>query len=129
MQHQKINNMKALAIIIFTVILIPVIFVVAVVVTEYELNSFNNYTELEESGLIHKGWVPKYIPESSYNIKERHRIDAPYIYVELNFLENDLESIKNNCSLIEKNIYKCKDNAEFLKIQIKDNNFAIIQSL
>jgi len=117
--------MKILALIIVAILLIPIIFVI---ITEYDSNTFNNYTELEESGLIHRGWVPKYIPKSSYNIKEHHRIDAPYIYVQFNFKENDIESIKNNCSLIEKNIYKCKDSAGQLKLEIKENNFAIIQS-
>ena len=97
--------------------------------TEYESNEFYTYKQLEESGLIHKGWVPKYIPKSSFNIKERHRIDAPYIYVEFNFKENDLKSLKSNCCLIEEDTYKCKDNSGNLKLEIKNNNHAIIQSL
>ena len=66
-------------------------------------NIFNNYTELEASGLIEKGWVPNYIPKSSTNINERHSIDSNNVHMSFKYSANDHETINKLCKLLVEN--------------------------
>lgn len=81
--------MKIISIVILLAILL-VCTTTFLVLNESESNNFNNYQSVVSSGLITRGWIPSFIPKSSYNIKERHRVDTPDIYIELNFKPEDV---------------------------------------
>ena len=121
--------MKKLGIIIFLPVLVCVGIVALLVLSERESNSFNNYQSVVKSGLIKRGWVPSFIPKSSYNIKEHHAVDKPHIYVELNFKPEDISYFKNACALLNENIYKCNNSGYIVTVTVTNNNHAIIKSI
>ena len=96
---------------------------------ESESTNFNNYEDVVSSGLILKGWIPSFIPISSYDIKEHHRVDTPVIYVELNFKPEDISYFEDACNLISNNTFKCSNLGDPVKVTIKNNNHAIIKSI
>ena len=98
------------------------------ILSERESNSFENYQALLKSGLIERGWVPKFIPKSSYNIKEHHRVDNSSIHVEFYFKKNDVSYFIKACDQEGKGTYKCKNNGYPVKVTIS-NNHATIQSI
>ncbi|MDH4317305.1 MAG: hypothetical protein OEV64_02855 [Desulfobulbaceae bacterium] len=100
-----------------------------VLIFESESNYFQDYESLVSSGLIDKGWVPKFIPKSSYDIKEHHRVDVPHIYVELNFTESDLASFEQACKKMKKAVYQCHNEGYPVEVTITDGNHAIIKSI
>jgi hypothetical protein len=64
-------------------------------------NSFRNYTEMQSSGIFEKGWLPRYLPKSAKNIKERHDLDSNIVTATFTFDPTDVESVKENCNLFE----------------------------
>ena len=110
------------------------IFLVIVIISligcsEKQSNQFENYEELKDSNLIGKGWVPKFLPKSAYDIKENHRVDQPYIYVEFSFKKGDISGIKSNCSVTNPNIYQCENSGFPVKVEIINGNYAKIYSV
>ena len=99
------------------------------VFNESKSNNFKNYESAVSSGIITRGWIPSFIPKSSYNIKEHHRVDAPVIFVELNFKPEDISYFEKACNLLNKNIYKCNNSGDPVKVIISNNNHAIIKSI
>lgn len=43
-------------------------------------SNFENFEELKSSGYISNGWIPRIIPNSSYEIKEIHNIDNNHVF-------------------------------------------------
>jgi len=121
--------MKTLGIIIFGVIFINVSVVAYFILSERESNNFENYQSVIESGLIQRGWVPEFIPESSYNINEHHTVDDPSIYVELNFKPKDISYFKKACSLLTNNTYKCSNSGYPVKVTVTNESHAVIESI
>jgi hypothetical protein len=39
-------------------------------------SSFANYQEAAASGMIERGWIPDWLPETAVNIQERHDLDT-----------------------------------------------------
>mgnify|MGYP006896884850 CR=1 FL=1 len=119
--------------IIGVVILLTVLLVIGVVAllswSEEHSNKFLTYQEAQESGIITRGWIPSFIPPSSYNIKEHHRVDTPVIFVEINFKPEDISYFERACDLLNKNIYKCNNTGYPVKVIISNNNHAIIKSI
>jgi len=121
--------MKQTIIIAALVLLVTIGVTVYFIISEKETNNFSSYQEAIESGIIQKGWIPSFIPQSSFNIKEHHRVDVPSIYVELEFKENDLSSFNNSCNLLQENTYKCENSGYPVKVTIRNKSHAIIQSI
>lgn len=96
---------------------------------EYQENKFGSYSELENSMLIGKGWVPKFIPKSAYDIKERHRVDQPYINVEFSFKQGDILGIEKNCSKVDINVYECENFGYPVRVEVINGNYAKIYSV
>lgn len=97
--------------------------------SERQKSTFESYAELEKSGLIGKGWVPKFIPKSAYGIKESHRVDQPYINVEFSFQKGDISGIKENCSKENENTYECDNSGYPVKVEIIGDNYIKIYSV
>ncbi len=121
--------MKALGAIIFLTIIVSVGAVAYLIWSERESNSFENYKSVIESGLITKGWVPSFIPKSSYNINEHHAVDKPNIYVELYFNPEDISYFEKACNLLSNNTYKCPNSGYPVKVTVTNENHAIIESI
>ena len=121
--------MKSLGIIIFATIFISIGTVAFFSCSERETNNFKNYQSVVESGLIAKGWIPSFIPKSSYNIKEHHAVDIPNIYIELYFKPEDISYFEKTCDLLNKNIYKCNNSGYPVNVIITNKNHAVIKSI
>jgi hypothetical protein len=82
---------------------IQVVFVVAFAGCNGETvtNSFSNYSEMQSSGIFEKGWLPSYLPKSATNIKESHDLDSNIVNATFVFNPSDIESVKENCKLLE----------------------------
>jgi len=97
--------------------------------SEYKSSEFGSYSEARDSGLIERGWIPEFIPQSAYDIRERHRVDAASIDVEFMFNPEDSVAIERACSLEEENIYFCENSGFPVRVVISDGNHAVIQSV
>ncbi len=119
--------------IIGVIILLTVLLVIGVVGfmswSEKHSNEFQTYQEAQESEIITRGWIPSFIPPSSYNIKEHHRVDNPTIFVEFDFTPEDISYFKEPCNVVKYNVYKCNDSGNPVKVTITNDNHAIIESI
>ena len=121
--------MKTISIIVFTLVVAGIIGLYMVGWSESHSNNLSSYDEAVKSELIGKGWIPSFIPKSSYNIKEHHRVDQPYIYVELNFDPSEITTFKKACSLMEPNKYRCDNSGYPVYVMINGGNHAVITSI
>jgi hypothetical protein len=96
--------------------------------SEHESNYFRSYSEAKESGILDRGWIPKFIPKSAYDIKEQHKVDVAYIDVEFKFDSGDVDAFEGSCLLQEANIYICENSGYPVKIVISGENHAVIKS-
>ncbi len=121
--------MKEIGIITLTIIFITASAVIYLILSERESNSFVSYKMVEMSGLISRGWVPSFIPKSSYDIEEHHKVDVASIYVELYFKPEDISYFEKACKLYSVNIFRCHNFGHPVKVTITDGNHAIIESI
>ena len=97
--------------------------------SEHESNNYRSYNEARESGNIERGWIPKFIPKSAYDIKEQHKVDVASIDVEFKFEPYDINAFEGSCSVQEANIYTCDNSGYPVKIVITGGNHAVIKSV
>lgn len=96
---------------------------------EHKSNYFVSYSEVRESGLIERGWVPEFIPKSAYDIKEQHRVDVASIDVELLFEPSDIHVFEKSCTLLEESRYFCENSGYPVQVVISGGNHAVIKSV
>ena len=121
--------MKIVSIIALLVLTTVIIGLYILSKSESHTNRFSSYEEDKQSELIGKGWIPSFIPKSSYKIIEHHRVDQPYIHVELNFDPKEITAFAQACSLISTNKYKCDNSGYPVYVVISDGNHAVIKSI
>jgi hypothetical protein len=54
-----------------------------------EINKYDSIETVKENKGIEKGWVPKILPLSAYNIVETHDVDGNTIFGKFNYKEMD----------------------------------------
>jgi len=86
---------------LFMLLILILVILVMIVLSLFLFNSitsssYNDYTELVESQVIDKGWVPEFIPKSARNIFEEHNIDTNSGFVEFTFSLSDKGSLLTN---------------------------------
>lgn len=96
---------------------------------EFHENEFSTYEELSNSELINKGWVPRFVPESAYTIKESHYVDQSFINVEFSFAPEDLAHIEKACYKIKTYSYICAHADGTVLVEISNGNHAKIISV
>ena len=67
---------------------------------EQSSSTFTNYDEMLESGLIEKGWIPKYIPISATDIHEKHDLDLNKVVMNFNYNPKEENNVLNMCTLL-----------------------------
>lgn len=70
---------------------------------ETSKNHFADYEEMKSSGLMEKGWIPRYIPHSAIDIYEQHNIDSNRVHLYFKYNPNDAEQPGKECMLLAKN--------------------------
>ncbi len=56
-------------------VLLPIFLLAACQLSETPESSFADYKETVASGLIERGWIPAWLPETAANIHEKHNLD------------------------------------------------------
>ena len=59
---------------------------------------FKNYEEAKASGLMDKGWIPTFIPQSSTDIYEQHNIDANWVRMRFKYRVDDKSATRLACN-------------------------------
>jgi hypothetical protein len=95
-------------------------------------NSFSNYSEMQSSGIFEKGWLPSYLPKSATNIKESHNLDSNIVNATFVFNPTDVESVKENCKLLEETekvyAFSCEINGNAATVSLFKNGKAEYKS-
>jgi len=60
---------------------------------------FESYEDAKISGIMDAGWIPAFIPRSSYEIKETHNIDTNIVKMSFKYDPTNKDSVKKNCQL------------------------------
>ena len=60
-------------------------------------SEFANYQELKDSGVYYGGWLPKYIPKTSINIKEEHYFDTNSVFATFQYDPAEILEVKEHC--------------------------------
>jgi hypothetical protein len=94
---------------------------------------FQTYRQLEQSELIRKGWVPVAVPESAYEIRERHRVDQPYVNVLFRFRPGDTPKQNASCTTVPSHeararSYRCKHGSDYVMMHLRDDGTGAIRS-
>jgi hypothetical protein len=55
---------------------------------------------MKKSGIIARGWVSEFIPNSAYSIKETHNIDTNTVHMSFKYNVSDGELPKDSCTLM-----------------------------
>jgi hypothetical protein len=84
---------------VFVVLLIPVLFLAWCHFSENPKAYFASYDDAKNSGIMEAGWVPTFIPRSSYEIRETHNIDTNIVKMSFKYNPVDKDSVKENCHL------------------------------
>ena len=95
--------MKNIFLIITSSALLITLSIIFIPYLEQSSAKFENYSDLIGSGLIEKGWVPKYIPKSATNIHEKHKLDSNIVEMDFNYDPNEIKVLLNSCKLVVKN--------------------------
>ena len=54
---------------------------------------YSSYEEIVKDGGFNRGWVPRFLPKSCYDVKEKHDIDNNKVWLIFKFNIRDLDSI------------------------------------
>lgn len=60
---------------------------------------FENYQEMEASGIVEQGWLPAFLPKSAINIQEKHDLDTNVVMATFEYDPQDTGSVQENCDL------------------------------
>ena len=63
-------------------------------------SSFATYEDAHSAGMFAKGWLPAYLPQSAYDIRERHNLDSNRVQASFKFTPSDTKSVRDVCRLV-----------------------------
>ena len=87
------------ALIVSLVTTVVVITVLGLVFDDTVESSFKNYEEMAASGIFEAGWLPPYLPRSSFNIREEHDIDTNGVTAIFSYDPEDVLSVRTSCKV------------------------------
>ena len=64
-------------------------FAVSKYYTDVQINIYTDKQVVLENQVIEKGWIPSILPESAYEIRETHDLDANTLFGSFNYKEKD----------------------------------------
>ncbi|MFD2095474.1 hypothetical protein ACFSJ3_05705 [Corallincola platygyrae] len=95
-------------------------------------SEFDTYKEAEAAGMMQAGWIPPFIPHSSFNIKEQHDIDTNIVTMSFEYRPDDTESTREACSSekkIDKGIeFDCPHLSSNVTITLLNNGTGTLHS-
>ena len=57
-----------------------------------EINKYDSVDTVQEKGVMEKGWIPKILPLSAYEITESHDVENKNIFGKFKYQEQDEEN-------------------------------------
>jgi hypothetical protein len=63
---------------------------------------FTNYQELNSGGYLSSGWIPKVIPDNSYEIREIHNLDNNHVFGTFKYRSDSFDKIIDNLEKVDK---------------------------
>ena len=74
-------------------IVVVVIMAIYLLLTSYfpnvEINRYDSIKAVQENGAIDRGWIPKELPLSAYDIVETHDLDKNRVFGKFSYKEED----------------------------------------
>lgn len=64
--------------------------------SDVQINKYDSIEAVQDKQAIEKGWIPKALPISAYDIVETHDIDENTIFGKFNYKEKDEEAFLSN---------------------------------
>lgn len=95
---------------------------------EVESEMYPNYEALVSSGLIEKGWVPSFVPESAVDIRVNYLADALTVSIEFSFEPSDIDAIKDACPTVAVDEFQCEKQGFDILVKVSNGNLAKISS-
>lgn len=95
--------MKNILLLITSIVSLFALILLFVSYIERPSTKLDNYDELIASGLIEKGWAPKFIPKSATEIYEQHNLDTNMMIINFRYVPSEKEMSVENCTLLVEN--------------------------
>ncbi|MCP3921658.1 MAG: hypothetical protein GY714_03640 [Desulfobacterales bacterium] len=93
---------------------------------------FSDYSEAKASGIMKRGWVPTFIPNSSTEIKETHNIDARTVDMTFRYSSGDSKDVHSNCKIVKTTDfltkYKCSYSGNDVFIELYSDGSGKLES-
>jgi len=67
-------------------------------IVETTTSHYSNYKKAAEDGVVERGWLPRNLPDSAYDIIETHNIDTNELWVKFQFSQTDINSFLSQCA-------------------------------
>ncbi len=77
---------------LIAIFFIAVYFVLTKFFPDVEINKYDSLATVQEQKAIEKGWIPKNIPVTAYDIVETHDMDTNVVLGKFSYKEQDEES-------------------------------------
>ncbi len=58
---------------------------------------YETFAQAEADGAVQRGWVPDFVPESSFQLRERHNLDTNEIWLSFKFVSSELGFLRSVC--------------------------------
>ncbi len=95
--------MKNILLLITSSALLLTLLVIFLPYLEQSSSRLKNFDEVLESGLIERGWIPKYIPRSATDIYEKHDLDTNKVVMSFTYNPKEKNKILMFCKLLVEN--------------------------
>jgi len=63
---------------------------------------FTNYQELNAGGYLSNGWIPKVLPDNSYEIREIHNLDNNHVFGIFKYRSDSFDKTIDNLEKVDK---------------------------
>lgn len=77
--------------------------VISVFFSDIIVGRYDTYAQAKQEGVLERGWLPKLLPASAYNIFEKHNIDTNEIEGYFHYTEIDEPTLLEQIEKGEKN--------------------------
>lgn len=126
------NRIKYIALALLSILGLIILGIEIILWGERPKSEFDTYIDAEEAGMMKSGWIPPFIPQSSFNIKEQHDIDTNVVTMSFEFKPFDIERTRSACNTenrIDGGVeFQCTHLSSNVTIRLLNNGTASLHS-
>ncbi|MBD1556481.1 hypothetical protein HC752_05995 [Vibrio sp. S9_S30] len=100
MNNGRMNIIKTRSIVIVLLTVLVLIQLWVGIVGDNVTTRFEDYREMEASGIVEQGWLPAFLPQSAINIQEKHDLDTNEVMATFDYDPQDTGSVQESCELM-----------------------------